>query len=42
MWLSGYFDFKFLTGEKINVSVKYTKLMLIENFKTMRIALLSV
>ena len=35
---SGYFDLRLLTGEKINASVKYTKLRLIENFKTMMIA----
>ena len=38
---SGYFDLRLLTGEKINASVKYTKLRLIENFNTMGIALLS-
>lgn len=37
---SGYFDIRHLTGEKINASVRYTKLRLIESFKTMRIALL--
>ena len=37
---SGYFDIRHLTGEKINDSVKYTKLRLIETFKIMRIALL--
>ncbi len=37
---SGYFDLRLLTGEKINASVKYTKLRLIETFKTRRIALL--
>ena len=36
----GYFDLRLLTGEKINASVKYTKLRLIETFKTRRIALL--
>ena len=39
---SGYFDLRLLTGEKINASAKYTKLRLIENFNTMRIALLPV
>ena len=38
---SGYFDVRLLTGEKINASVKYTNLKLIERFKTLRIALLS-
>ena len=38
---SGYFDIRHLTGEKIGTSVKYTKLRLIESFKTMRVALLS-
>ncbi|RZV40145.1 MAG: HNH endonuclease [Candidatus Acidulodesulfobacterium acidiphilum] len=37
---SGYFDLRLLTGEKINASVKYIKLRLIETFKTRRIALL--
>ena len=37
---SGYFDVRLLTGEKINASVKYTNLKLIERFKTLRIALL--
>ncbi len=37
---SGYFDIRLLTGEKINDSVKYSKLRLIETFKTRRIALL--
>jgi N6-L-threonylcarbamoyladenine synthase len=37
---SGYFDLRLLTEEKINASVKYTKLRLIETFKTRRIALL--
>ena len=37
---SGYFDIRRLTGEKINASVKYTQLRLIETFKTRRIALL--
>jgi N6-L-threonylcarbamoyladenine synthase len=38
---SGYFDIRHLTGEKINASVKYTQLRLIETFKTKRISLLS-
>ena len=37
---SGYFDLRSLTGEKINASVKYTNLRLLESFKTWRIALL--
>jgi len=37
---SGYFDIRRLTGEKINASVKYNNLRLIETFKTKRIALL--
>ena len=37
---SGYFDIRRLTGEKINASVKYTNLRLIEHFNTMRIALI--
>ena len=37
---SGYFDIRSLTGEKINTSVKYVNLRLIEPFKTWRIALL--
>ena len=37
---SGQFDIRLLTGEKINASIKYTKLRLIESFKTTRIVLL--
>ncbi len=36
---SGYFDIRCLTGEKIDASVKYTDLKLIEPFKTWRIAI---
>ena len=36
----GYFDIRYLTGEKISASVKYNKLRLVEHFKTWRIALL--
>ncbi|MHB8231696.1 MAG: RNA-guided endonuclease IscB [bacterium] len=39
---SGYFDIRHLTGEKINASVKYTQLRLIETFKTRRIAIIRV
>ena len=38
---SGYFDIRHLSGEKINASVKYSKLRLIEYFKTRGIVLLS-
>ena len=37
---SGYFDIRYLTGEKINASVKYTNLRLIESFKTWGVSLL--
>ena len=36
---SGYFDVRCLTGEKIDTSVKYADLKLIEPFKTWRIAI---
>ena len=37
---SGYFDLRYLHGEKIGASVKYSLLKRIERFKTWRIALL--
>jgi hypothetical protein len=36
---SGYFDIRYLMGEKINASAKYTQLRLMETFKTRRIAI---
>ena len=37
---SGYFDIRYLTGEKINAAVKFVRLRTIESFKTWRIVLI--